>query len=98
MSIETLRICFNESRVLERTQAGTLLERVKVNEDKHVSAARCMKLNLPLGSRSQIVIYSDGLTDVAMAHRYVRPDGTLGTSGRPDPKWVFCCGAILREP
>jgi hypothetical protein len=26
---------------------------------------------------------------VAVAHQYLRPDGTLGASGRPDPKAIF---------
>ena len=26
---------------------------------------------------------------VAMVHQYLLPDGTLGASGNPDPKWLF---------
>jgi len=44
----------------------------------------------PPGTRSQIVRYfrrSDDLM-VAIVHQYLRPDGTLGASGLPDPKWL----------
>jgi hypothetical protein len=41
----------------------------------------------PPGTRSQIVTYytREG-TLVAYVHQYLRPDGTLGGSGRPKPK------------
>jgi len=42
----------------------------------------------------------DGPT-VALAHRYLRVDGTLGASGRPDPKRLYLADeivAIEREP
>ena len=38
--------------------------------------------------RSQVVSYFDRAVRVAICHRYVLPDGTLGASGRPDPKWL----------
>jgi hypothetical protein len=46
----------------------------------------------PPGTRSQIVSYWEvvggNLQKVALAHRYMRPDGSLGASGFPDPKQV----------
>ncbi len=33
-----------------------------------------------------MVAYFDGVRKVALVHRYLRPDGTVGASGMPDPK------------
>jgi|SRR5579863_770166 hypothetical protein len=39
------------------------------------------------GTKSQIVAYFDSNGEqVALVHQYVKPDGTLGGSGKPDPK------------
>jgi hypothetical protein len=39
---------------------------------------------------SQIIEYFDAEgTRVALVDQYLRPDGTLGGSGRPDPKRVL---------
>ncbi len=44
----------------------------------------------PVGTKSQMVVYLDSNDDqIALVHQYVRPDGTLGGSGRPDPKKVL---------
>lgn len=57
------------------------------------------------GTRSQRVSYwatLDGkLQRVARVHQYLKPDGTLGASGKPDPKSVFHEGtlyALHRKP
>lgn len=41
-----------------------------------------------------MIAYYDAEAKLAIAHRYLRPDGRLGASGRPDPKWVFKDGII----
>jgi len=33
-----------------------------------------------------MVSYICGETEIARAHRYLRPDGTVGGCGKPDPK------------
>jgi hypothetical protein len=49
----------------------------------------------PHGTLSQIVIYIDASDlQVALVHQYLRPDGTLGGSGRPDPKKVLTDGVL----
>src|SRR6476620_10542157 len=41
----------------------------------------------PSGTRSLMVSYlTDALERVFMVHVYLRPDGTFGASGKPDPK------------
>jgi|DewCreStandDraft_4_1066084.scaffolds.fasta_scaffold46210_2 hypothetical protein len=52
------------------------------------------KANEPFCTRSQIVSYVLEGVEVARAHRYLRPDGSLGASGAPDPK-IFFDGSTL---
>ncbi len=41
----------------------------------------------PPGTRSQIIRYTDSSGKlIVVLHRYLRPDGSLGASGLPDPK------------
>lgn len=82
VSADIIRQYFNESQILERSELGELKEQIK--RESH-------RLPPPKGepscTRSQIVVYySEKGEFVALAHRYVRPDGTLGASGLPDPK------------
>lgn len=61
---------------------GTLHELVV--EDGHPSPASSGE---PVCTRSQYVLYLDPRGEkVAEVHQYVRPDGGIGASGRPDPK------------
>lgn len=50
----------------------------------------------PVCTRSQAVAYvlDDG-TRVAVVHQYLRPDGSIGGSGLPDPKRLLWHGEIL---
>jgi hypothetical protein len=44
-----------------------------------------------------MVAYYDGQGDeIARVHQYLRPDGTLGAAGRPDPKRIFENGVLYR--
>ena len=39
------------------------------------------------GTRSQVIAYINSNGDqIALVHQYLKPDGTLGGSGQPDPK------------
>ncbi len=42
----------------------------------------------PDGTVSQLVFYLLDDQPVALVHQYLRPDGSLGASGLPDPKVV----------
>lgn len=50
----------------------------------------------PHCTRSQMVLYQslDG-KPIALVHQYMRPDGTLGGGGRPDPKMLVVGGETL---
>jgi len=44
----------------------------------------------PICTYSQIVYYYDNTRRlVAIVHQYLRPDGTIGASGKPDPKRIY---------
>jgi len=49
----------------------------------------------PVCTRSQIAVYLDQYGEKsAIVHQYLRPDGALGASGRPDPKWLLVGGLV----
>jgi hypothetical protein len=85
VSATELRAMFNEGRYYERVQAGELLEVVGYN--RHPCPPR---VNEPFCTRSQTVHYVDLREGrvVAVVHQYLREDGSLGASGRPDPKRI----------
>jgi hypothetical protein len=94
VSLRQLRALFN-AVILPKILAKEVLETVKSEGTPNP------KHGEPAGSLSQIVAYSpvEGGKigrPIALAHRYLRPDGTLGASGLPDPKWIFDDGKIYK--
>ncbi len=84
-----LRAIFNDGRYAELVGHGELTEKL-IREGKPSTAA-----NEPPGTRSQVVAYLDRSgKQVCIVHRYLRPDGSLGGSGRPDPKKILKDGVI----
>ena len=76
---------FSEGDYIARAARGELQE--VVMKSGHPSPPRA---NEPFCTRSQIIAYLDrGGKKLAIAHRYVRPDGTIGLSGLPDPKTIL---------
>jgi hypothetical protein len=45
----------------------------------------------PVGTKSEMVPIRSG-PDMAVCHRYLKPDGTLGASGKHDPKMIRHAG------
>jgi len=77
-----LRRLFNDNGFERRASSGAL--RLKIVRDSHPSAPAADE---PFCTRSQIMAYLDARgRRRAVAHRYLRQDGTLGASGQPDPK------------
>jgi hypothetical protein len=78
--------------VLPRIRNGELLEIIDSSGTPSPRAGQ------PPGTLSQRVSYWESaggsLTKVAVVHRYLRPDGSLGASGLPDPKRVLHRGVI----
>jgi hypothetical protein len=92
VTVAELRKRFNLGQYWEKTQTGEL--------KAVVERERCPALplaNEPHGTRSQQVSYydNDG-NEVARVHQYMRLDGTIGASGRPDPKRLVENGIMYR--
>lgn len=71
--------------ILPRIEAKELLEVVESDKPAPPESGQ------PSGSRSQMVAYFEvggGQIGrrIALAHRYLLPDGSVGASGKPDPK------------
>jgi hypothetical protein len=79
-----LRRLFNKAGFLLRLQAGELMTRLV--KDAHPTTPLAKE---PYCTRSQLISYltHDGV-EVARVHQYLRRNGELGLSGRPDPKRV----------
>jgi hypothetical protein len=83
---------FNERKVWERAQTGELRERL--HTEGHPSPRRSGE---PACTRSQIIGYYDQRgRQVAIAHQYLRPNDSIGGSGRPDPKRLYADGVLYR--
>jgi hypothetical protein len=90
---QTLRHHFNIGQIEERAQRGQLLKSVQPGSE-HLAPVAAGE---PAGTLSHIVNYFDLTRQlVAIAHEYVRSDGSLGGSGRPDPKWMRVGDRILK--
>jgi len=83
VSPETIRGIFNNSQCSVRISKGLLvpqLLRDNVLQNPNLKGE-------PPGTRSQTIRYSDLAGQwVVVIHQYLRPDGSLGASGKPDPK------------
>lgn len=82
---------FNDSTIPNQIKSGRV--RMKVIREGHPSPARSGQ---PHCTYSQILSFSDSQGNkVAMCHQYKRPDGTIGGSGRPDPKRIMIGDTIF---
>jgi hypothetical protein len=86
---ETLRKIFNDNGYWELAKQGELFEKVYSKGPPQKEAGE------PPGTLSQIVAYLDAQgRQVAIVHQYLRKDGSIGGSGRPDPKKLFHQGTL----
>lgn len=86
-----IRKAFNDEQFWEKAESGELIPCTL--KSKHLKRPRAKG---PLCTRSEMVIYyTSDRTPVAWVHQYLRPDGTLGGSGRPDPKRLVIEGRII---
>jgi hypothetical protein len=85
-----LRRIFNDDALWERAQSGEFEQRVL--RARHPAPRQSGE---PYCTESQIVGYflPNG-TRIAMVHQYLRPNGSVGASGRPDPKAILKGGTI----
>ncbi len=85
-----IRKMFNEGGYSTKVASGELSE--KLVREGHPSPS---KSGEPYCTRSQIVAYLDSRgRQVALVHQYRRKDGSIGASGKPDPKKLFHEGRL----
>jgi hypothetical protein len=97
-SINSLRILepemrkmFNDGGYWEKVKAGELREVIMPHDDRPAPDHQ------PPGTRSQMISYRDASDkEIARVHQYLRPDGTLGGRGKPDPKRLLHDGVLYR--
>jgi hypothetical protein len=79
-----LRCRFNHGRYPERLQAG------EFTEQRYPIGTPDPSVGLPVGSVSEDVYYYDAKTnnEVLRYHQYTLPDGSIGASGKRDPKRI----------
>ena len=86
VSADIIRKIFNDGQYYEQVKAGRMLAAVSPRNSHPDPAPE----GEPYCTHSQIVHYYNAeLKLVAIVHQYLRPDGTLGRSGRPDPKRII---------
>lgn len=83
---------FNEGKYWERLKQGEYISVTRESRHPALSLAR-----EPFCTQSQMVSYLDKEgNEVARVHQYLRTDGTIGASGKPDPKRLFEDGTLYR--
>ena len=86
-----LRSIFNDLRLFQMAQAGELTTRIRKESHPNPPPG-----NEPFCTWSQTVEYLDQAGHlVARVHQYLRPDGSIGGSGLPDPKKLVLDGQIM---
>ena len=84
----SLRQRFSAGGYWQRAQAGEFVQVVKRDSASRIATE-------PPGTRSQIVqSYDTAGQRIALVQYYLRPDGTLGGSGEPDPKMLLEGGVL----
>ena len=87
-----LQRMFNDGDFWGKAKSGQLT--VVTLEHRHPALTAA---NEPFCTYSQMISYRDASdNEIARVHQYLRPDGTLGASGKPDPKRLFVDGTLYR--
>src|SRR6266480_714786 len=85
VTAQQLRQMFNDGDYWGKTARGELYVLKQV--DRHPALP---KANVPVCTRSQLLSYHDRSgKKVAIIHQYLLPNGSLGASGKPDPKQLL---------
>lgn len=82
-----IREAFNAGKFWERARQREFI--IEVRHDSHYSRRQARKRGHRYCSRSQVVRYLDDDRNlIAVVHQIRTPDGNLGASGKPDPKYL----------
>lgn len=83
---------FNSGQYWDRAKSGEF--KMVVIETRHPSLTLA---NEPFCTQSQMVSYRDASNnEIVRVHQYLRSDGTLGASGKPDPKRLMENNVLFR--
>jgi hypothetical protein len=83
---------FNEAGYRDKAKSGEFTTVTLEHRHPSLTAA-----NEPFCTHSQMVSYRDDANnEVARVHQYLRTDGTIGASGKPDPKRICIDGVPYR--
>lgn len=89
---ERMRTLFRNSQLPEHISQGILQPVVLKDSVIQNPVAK----GEPPGTRSQIIRYNDESGRwVVEVHQYLRPNGSIGASGKPDPKRLRIGGTIF---
>ena len=84
VSADYIRKLFNDGDYAARAARGEFT--IVHKKSKHPAAPRA---RMPVCTRSETLAYVDSsLRAVAIVHQYRLPNGRLGASGKPDPKFL----------
>jgi hypothetical protein len=87
---DEIRRIFNDGHYYERVLDGKLVSFVQDRNHKAPPSE-------PFCTWSEILVYyTQALDRVAIVHQYLRPDNSIGASGRPDPKCIFLQDKTLK--
>ena len=87
-----MRLRFNNGNYWEKSTKGEL---TKIVIEERVP--KVLPPGEPANTLSQMVSYRDSEdTEIARAHQYLRPNGEIGASGKPDPKRLYEGGILYR--
>jgi hypothetical protein len=94
VSPQELRRLFNQNGYWQKVQSGEFTSTVDADRVPIPPPP-----GHPSGTHSQMISYFDDQGNrVARVHQYLRPDGSIGGSGRPDPKMLMIDGTIYMLP
>ena len=87
---QELNRIYNAGAYAELIRAGDLL--LEVKRSGHPAPERS---GLPSCTRSQILrVYDKTYARIAVLHQYLLPNGSIGASGRPEPKALLIDGTL----
>ena len=92
ISATEMQKMFNEGGYWDKAKSGEFTSVTLEHRHPALTAA-----NEPFCTHSQMVSYRDALgNEAARVHQYLRQDGTIGASGKPDPKRLYMGGTLYR--
>ena len=97
VSPDEIRAHFNCMRLYCKAARGCLLA---VVQDEYRAPASANQLP---GTVAQVVYYYERIPNgsrrrIAIVHQYLQRDGSLGASGKPDPKWLLLSDCTVLVP